>query len=276
MFQADLHCHSSCSDGSLTPPELVLRAKKKGLSGLSITDHDTISAYETAVAAAQEQGIRLGSGIELSCDFGALHIHILGYDFDVESPLLRQVCERHKERRLHRNREILSKLQKKGMKVTEEELMQTTKGKSVGRPHIAALLVEKGYVKSIRQAFDKWIGEDKPCYAPGEPFPIEEGIDAIHAAGGKAFLAHPHLAEMVYPKPIPWDRIFALPFDGIECFYGNFPAASAQRWIEIAQKKHWQCSGGSDFHGDAKPDIELGSSVVDEETFNNIFTRPLA
>lgn len=276
MFKADLHCHSTCSDGTLTPEELILKAKNMGLQGLSITDHDTIGAYETAIKAAQENNIRLGGGIELSCDFKHLHVHILGYDFDIHHPLILQVCALHKERRLKRNREILAKLQSKGMKVSEEELAQKTKGKSAGRPHIAALLVEKGYVKTIRQAFDKWIGEERPCYAPGQPFPIEEGISAIQKAGGKAFLAHPHLAEMVYPKPVPWDEIFRLPFDGIECYYGNFPASSARRWTEIAQKKGWLCSGGSDFHGETKPEIELGSSLVDENMFNKIFQHPLS
>ncbi|MBS0615461.1 MAG: PHP domain-containing protein [Verrucomicrobia bacterium] len=276
MFKADLHCHSTSSDGSLTPEELIIKAQKMGLQGLSITDHDTVGAYETAIPAAKANNIRLGSGIELSCDFQRLHIHILGYDFDVNSPKIHQVCELHRQRRLHRNREILIKLEKRGMKIAEEDLVQKTKGKTAGRPHIAALLVEGGYVKSIRQAFDQWIGDGKPCYAPGAEFPIEEGIDAIHAAGGKAFLAHPHLAEMVYPKPIPWEAILSLPFDGIECYYGNFPAKSAKRWLDIAEKKHWLVSGGSDFHGVAKPDIELGTTVVDEGIFNSIFEHPLA
>lgn len=273
MFRADLHCHCTCSDGTLTPREVIAHASKIGLQGLSITDHDTMQAYDTAIEAAQDYGIRLGSGIELSCDFENLHIHVLGYDYDLKNPLMHAVCKRHTERRLLRNREILGKLQKKGMRITEEELEKIGEGKSIGRPHIAHLLVQKGYVQSIRQAFDKYIGEGKSCYAPGEPFPIEEGIAALHAARGKAFIAHPHLVAM---DPSDWDKLLNLPFDGIECYYGNFPAARAERWLKIAQEKKWLISGGSDFHGDVKPEIELGCSTIDAPAFNKIFQHPLA
>jgi hypothetical protein len=264
-FYADLHCHSNCSDGTLAPGELVLHAKKIGLQGLAITDHDTIDAYRTAVPVAKKLGIRLGCGVEFSCQFQGFSIHLLGYDFSLSAPNVHDLCLRHQKRRESRNRAILEKLKAHQMEIAYEELQG---GHTIGRPHIAQLMVDKGYVKNIREAFHLYIGEGKKCYVAGEPFLVEEALEVLHGAHGKAFIAHPQLL----PDDFPVDELLKLPFDGIECYYARLRKKS---WIEIAVGKKWLMSGGSDFHGTVKPEIELGCSGVDKATFDAIFQHEL-
>jgi 3',5'-nucleoside bisphosphate phosphatase len=265
-YFADLHCHTTCSDGSSSPLELIQLAKHRGLKGLSITDHDTIDAYQTAIPAAKAAGLLLGTGVEFSCQFQGISLHLLGYDFDLKNPGIHQLCQRHKKRRESRNRAILAKLDEAGMPIDYEELL--VYGNTIGRPHIAQLMVEKGYVKNLREAFNHYIGEGKKCYSAGEPFTVEEAIDVLHQAGGKAFVAHPQLL----PEEFPLEDLLKLSFDGLECYYSRLFIKS---WVEIAQERGWLMSGGSDFHGSIKPETELGCCGVDQETFNKIFQRPL-
>lgn len=265
-YFADLHCHTHCSDGSSSPEQLIEHAKKIGLKGLSITDHDTIDAYQTATAAAKKAGLLLGTGVEFSCEFHGISLHLLGYDFEIKNTAIQQLCDRHRKRRESRNRAILEKLSQHGMPIAYDELLSKAVGKIIGRPHIAMLMVEKGYVKNMREAFNHYIAEGKKCYVQGEPFQVEEAINVLHAAGGKAFVAHPQLL----PEEFPIDKLLKLPLDGLECYYSRLFKKS---WLEIAQSKGWLVSGGSDFHGSVKPEIELGCSGVDEETFHRIFEK---
>jgi predicted metal-dependent phosphoesterase TrpH len=267
FFCADLHCHTTCSDGTLTPEELVRHAKEIGLSGLAITDHDTVEAYQTAPQVAKEVGILLGTGVEFSTLFNEMSVHVLGYDFQLTHPELLSLCHWHRLRREKRNRVILEKLSQFKMPIEEKELNK--KGALIGRPHIAQLMVEKGYVTSIAQAFQLYIGDDKPCFYRGESISTEETIGVIHRAGGKAFLAHPHL--LTHTSKIK--ELIKLPFDGIECYYGKFSKDQEKRWIKLAQEKGLLISGGSDFHGAVKSYISLGCSWVDETSFHQIFTR---
>lgn len=266
MFRADLHCHTTFSDGSMTPEELLRHAKEIGLSGISITDHDTIEAYGVAPLIASELGLLLGTGVEFSSLFQTLSVHILGYDFNLSSPAIRKLCQRHQERRTKRNRLILEKLSRLSMPLLEEELLAMGE-RTVGRPHIAQLMVKKGYVSTIKQAFNLYIGDGRPCFDPGDSISAEETIFIIHQGGGKAFIAHPQLLE--HANKIK--ELLKLPFDGLECYYAKFPPEQEKRWIRIAKEKGWLMSGGSDFHGSAKPYIQLGSSWVDEESFHKIF-----
>ncbi len=268
MFRADLHCHTTCSDGTMTPREILLHAKEIGLGGLSITDHDTIDAYLEAPAIAKELGLLLGHGVEFSCIFRKMSVHILGYDFELQSTAIRELCMRHRQRRSLRNKTILEKLSRVGMPIQEEELLRIGE-KTLGRPHIAQLMVQKKYVSSIKEAFNRFIGDGKPCYDPGVGIPVEETIEIIHRGGGKAFIAHPHLLE--HANRIK--DLLKLPFDGIECHYAKFPPEQEKRWLQVAAEKNWLISGGSDFHGTIKDYIQLGCSWVDEQTFRKIFQR---
>lgn len=270
MFRADLHCHTTCSDGSYSPQDLVLYAKQIGLSAIAITDHDTMEAYKTAVGKAQEVGLILGTGIEFSCTFKDVSVHILGYDFLLDDGPMTQLCQQHEQRRLKRNREILKQLAKQNMPIQEEELFAKA-DKSIGRPHIAQIMVEKGYVPTIKHAFQHYLGDGKSAYVRGDPFSVIETIDILHQAQAKAFLAHPHLID----RRSIVKALLELPFDGIECYYGTFLADQEKKWIELAKEKKLLISGGSDFHGSVKPYVALGCSWVDEETFHTIFTRPI-
>lgn len=270
-MKADLHCHSTASDGTVSPEELILLGKKKGLWGLSITDHDTIDAYKEAIVIAQREGIHLGSGIEFSCDYNACSVHILGYDFLLTDTGMKDLCSRHQKRRMDRNLAILEKLEKLGLPIDRESLFHTADRKTIGRPHIADQMLRKGYVGSIQEAFVKYLGDGKSCYVPGDSFSIQETIDIIHRAEGKAFIAHPHLL----PKNIFLKDLLKLPFDGIECFYSRFSEEAAKPWLKIAKEKKWLISGGSDFHGSIKPEIKLGASYVGKEEFEKIFEKPL-
>ncbi|MEK7339550.1 MAG: PHP domain-containing protein, partial [Verrucomicrobiota bacterium] len=229
MFRADLHCHTKCSDGTSSPEELLYQAKSIGLQGLSITDHDTTAAYATAIPIAKELGILLGTGVEFSCSFEGQSIHILAYDFILSNPNIEILCKKQQLNRTQRNQVILEKLQSKGIFIEQEEL----DGLSVvlGRPHIAQLMIKKGYVNSIQEAFALYLGDNKSCFYRGELLQIEETMDLIHQAHAKVFLAHPHLMS----RSISVKNLFKLPFDGIECYYAKISSAQEKRWINLAK-----------------------------------------
>ena len=261
-FRADLHCHSNCSDGTDSPIELLHLAKKQGLQGISITDHDTLAAYtDEFFSIAKKLGLEVLVGVEFSADHRGHSVHILGYGMDPKSEAMQKLQEHHKRRREKRNKAILDKLEKKGFLIDD----LPTEG-VVGRPHIAQKMVEKGFVKDIREAFHQYLGDGKSCYVVLDMVSVLDTITAIHEAGGKAFVAHPHLQISVnFVK-----EILKFPFDGLECYYGNFFPHHERRWLQLAESKKLLISGGSDYHGSIKPNIELGSSWVDMPTFDRI------
>lgn len=267
-FRADLHCHTTCSDGSLSPEEIVGLAAKNSLQGLAITDHDSINAYATAIPAAQKAGIELITGVEFSTVHNDITVHILGYAFAPDNPLIRQLCERHQQRRQKRNQEILAKLAAHGMPLTMEEVMTST-DTSVGRPHIAMAMLKKGYIQSVAEAFHLYIGEEKSCYVRGDPFLVQEAIDILHQARGFAIIAHPHLVKESHIMR----ELLDMNFDGIEGYYAKMNPEQNRRWVKVGKKKEWLITGGSDFHGASKPFISLGCSTVDEGVFRVLQSR---
>ena len=268
-FRADLHCHSFCSDGSNSPIELVDLALEKGLQGLSITDHDTIEAYQTAVPYAKEKGLLLGMGVEFSCTHKKESVHVLAYDFQLDHPDFLVYCKRQQDKRALRNLMILEKLRRLSLVIEESEiLLHSPKSKVFGRPHIALVMVNKGYVRTIQEAFQLYLGDRKCCFVPGATFPVLEAVAVIHKAGGKVFLAHPHF----YREGDFVKELLLLGFDGIECYYGRSLPYKQERWLETARNRGLLVSGGSDFHGVAKPHLELGCSYVSFDLFSMIFT----
>jgi len=231
-FRADLHCHTLFSDGTLMPSQLLHLAKEIGLSGIAITDHDTIDAYSQAPAIAKQLGILLGCGVEFSSVFQKMNVHVLGYDFDLKSSAILQLCARHEQRRAFRNKAILDRLSRLGMTIYEEELLGGGQG-AIGRLHIAKRMVEKGYVDSIARAFHRYIGDGKPAYVPGDGISVQETIAIIHQGGGRAFIAHPHLLQ--HSRKVK--ELLKLPFDGIECYYAKLPSHQESRWLQIAKEK---------------------------------------
>ena len=259
-FRADLHCHTTCSDGTLSPEQLVALAVETKLSGLSITDHDTIDAYATAIPAAQAVGLPLIHGVEFSTSHRNVSVHILGYAFSLDHPAINTLCNAHIERRNMRNALVLEMLAEKGMPLDMDDIAGSRRP---GRPHIALAMIKKGYVESIEEAFHKYLGDGKSCYVQGKTFSTEESIDVIHQSGGFAVIAHPHLMK---DQQVMLD-LLKMDFDGIEAYYARFHASKHERWVKIAQHRKWLITGGSDFHGLNKTQNALGSSWVSEETF---------
>jgi predicted metal-dependent phosphoesterase TrpH len=257
----DLHCHTTCSDGTATPTEVLQLAKAAGLTGLSITDHDTVVAYDTAYDIAKNLGLTLLSGVEFSASHRGTSVHILGYGFDVKDPAITNFCLRHAQRRNERNGLILELLKKHKMPLSVEDVTVPFNKTlaTIGRPHIAYGMVMKGYVATIAEAFKKFIGEGCPCYAAGTPHSVDITIETIHQAKGVAIIAHPHLIG----DRATLQAILKMNFDGIESYYGNFVHHNSTRWLEIAAEKKWIVTGGSDFHGSIKPNQPLGSSWID-------------
>ncbi|HEV7737172.1 MAG TPA: PHP domain-containing protein [Chlamydiales bacterium] len=262
-FRADLHCHTICSDGTDTPEEVLRKAASLGLQGLSITDHDTIDAYTPEIMAlAVELNIRLLPGVELSSEWEKSSVHILGYGIDLQSSSLREFLVQMIQRRRERNADILQKLRGKGFVIELEEL-ENLAFKTVGRPHIAHLMVQKGFVNSWKEAFDRYLKDGAPCYAPGIKFTPTQVIEQIHLAQGKAILAHPHFL----PKGSFVRTLLRLPLDGLEGYYGNVHPFQEKPWIDMAKQRKWIVTGGSDYHGSVKPGITLGCSWVGLDTF---------
>jgi predicted metal-dependent phosphoesterase TrpH len=267
MKKFDLHTHTTCSDGSYTPEKLFEAAKNCGLSGVSITDHDTVDAY----FHMPKTDLRIGVGVEFSAFLNEDSVHILGYDFIFDHHVIKDFCLKHKNRRFHRNLAIIKKLQNLGFNITESDLYTRFDDRTVGRPHIAQLLIEAGICKSMEHAFKDYLAEGKKAFASGEKFSVQETIEVIKKADGKAFIAHPQLIK----KRHVLRELQKMPFDGIEVFYAKYPKKDTVTWEKLAHEKKWLMSGGSDFHGELKTFNQLGSSWVNEELFNLIFKRPI-
>jgi predicted metal-dependent phosphoesterase TrpH len=272
-FRADLHCHSTYSDGTATPQELIDLALSSGLKGLSITDHDTTQAYLSALSYAKDLPLELIPGVEFSATLDNVSVHVLGYSFSPFHSKILSLCTQHSMRRDARNREILERLSKLGISITPEDIIKASKSKleTIGRPHIAKALVQKGYVPTIKEAFKLYLGEGKSAYAKGMSLSVEETIETLHKANGLAIIAHPHLIE--HPKVI--HKLLEMNFDGLEGYYGNFNKEENARWTKIAQKKGWLITGGSDYHGEIKPNIYLGSSWISQDLFRILQERYL-
>jgi hypothetical protein len=266
-FKADLHCHSCFSDGADTPEQLIQLAVDKGFSGLSITDHDTIAAYGQAIDTADKKNILLLSGVEFSAFSHGEPVHILGYGYNLKSEAIARLCQKQQLRREERNRCILTKLRKLNIEISFDELMQTGSKGSIGRPHIAQLLLSRGIVSSLQEAFERYLAEGKAAYDPGEPISVEETLETIHRGRGLAVLAHPHLLK----RTTTVRALLRMPFDGLECYYARFTLDQEKKWIELAQQRKWLITGGSDYHGTTKPMSLFGSSWVGKETFDRLY-----
>lgn len=261
--RADCHCHSLHSDGSLSPSALLDLAFDRGLTGLSITDHDTLCAYTTAVPYAKQLGISLVSGIEISTQYQRNSVHVLGYAFDLNHEELHAFCRKLQCARENRNIKILERLAHYKVPITMSELKSRFPEGTLGRPHMAKLLVEKGYVNSMQAAFKRFLGNKSCCYVPGFEVEVPEAIELIQRAGGYAVLAHPHYLQPQRMLP----SLCAMPFDGIEIYYGQMTAIQQKPWLDIANKKGWLTTGGSDFHGAKKAYQSLGCAWTPVEVF---------
>ncbi len=257
----DLHTHSNYSDGTLTPSELVRHAKEKGLSAIALTDHDTVDGIREATAEAQKQEIELIPGIEFSAA-EETETHIIGLFIDCQNQTLLNTIEKLRFYRRRRMEEICRKLQKLGFNITIEECISLSGKDFVGRAHIAKLMVTKGYCATVQECFEKYIGLGKPAYAEKNELTAAEAIHAIKAAGGLAFLAHLHQTKYNTEKLHKLlTELKAAGLDGIEGYYTEYTPEHICNYRNLALEFSFALSGGSDFHAQMKPHIEIGKGT---------------
>jgi len=259
----DLHCHSTASDGTLSPTEVVNLAVSSGLSALALTDHDTIGGVAEAAEAARKAGLNFLPGIEISCDVPRpATMHLLGYGFDPQSPILLDLTTRLIEGRNDRNPRIIRKLNELGVAITMEEIEAEAGGNVVGRPHIAAVLLRKGYVSSIKQAFDKYLAQGAPAYFDKERLTSKQAIGLVLECGGVPVLAHP--VQLRTENDAQLERIVKdltdLGLVGLEVIHSDHDAALVEKYSKLADRFGLIKTGGSDFHGTNKKDIHLGTA----------------
>jgi len=260
MLRCDLHTHTFYSDGTRSPQELIKLAQEKGIRILGITDHDEIAGIEEAIEFASKVGIEIVPGVELSTIYDEIDVHILGYMIDYKSRELKDFLQYIKDVRGKRAYKILEKLKEFNIDIPLNILKKYAGYGAIGRPHIARAMKELGYVNDISEAFDKYIGYDKPAYVPKFKLSIPEVIDLIHKYGGVAILAHPDLIkdkkEEIIKKTLEWG------IDGFEIWHPDNGAETREYIMKLAGNHNLVLTGGSDFHGENKIGYELGTPVL--------------
>ena len=260
MPRIDLHIHTIFSDGTYTPEEAVLQAKRLGLVAISITDHDSIAGLDRALAAGERMGIEVVPGVEMSTDVGEDEIHILGYFLNWKKEDFLRQLERFQAARANRNQKLLKKLDDLGMRVDYREVRKLAPHGVISRLHIARLMVEKGYVSSIGDAFEQWLNPGKPAYVQKmkvSPFNI---IELLLKAEAIPVLAHPFLSHR--DDLIP--NLIKEGLKGIEVYHSAHNPQRVAHYQRIAQKHHLLITGGSDCHGEAKDKVLMGRIKVPE------------
>lgn len=259
MSRLDLHLHTTHSDGSFTPTEVIDLAHKAGVTALAITDHDITTGILEATLAGQEHGIEVIPGIEISSIMGTSELHILGYFLDYQDARLNERLARLRESRHRRNPKIIERLQAAGIAITYEEVRVLAGTDSVGRPHIARVLMEKGVVASAKEAFDLWLADGRPAYVPRELPTPSDAMQWIREAKGLPVLAHP-----TWVKPTDGTltdlvrQLKADGLDGVEVHYSTHTPRQTREYLALAKQLDLLVTGGSDFHGLTKPDIDVG------------------
>jgi len=256
---ADLHCHTTFSDGLFTPEQAVTRARKLGLAAIAITDHDSISGIDRAVACGRDLGIEVVPGAEMSCYVNGIDLHMLGYYFDTRSTEVLDFFTAMRQYRSERARMMVEKLRELGVKVSFDDIRRTAGDAAVGRPHVAQALVSLGAVGSQEEAFRRYIGHAGPAYVPKKKLEPHEAVEFIRRHGGVAVIAHPatyHNDNAVYAA-------IAAGADGIEVWHPDHSERDVSHYREIAQKNALLVTGGGDCHGGRKGGhIYLGEVTV--------------
>ena len=257
MKKIDLHIHTTASDGTFTPEEVVREASRLGLAAVAITDHDTAEGYPAAAAEGAKLGLEVVPGIEISTKFRAA-VHILGYYIDVNSPALEEVLDWMHRDREERNVKLCAMLREQGVDI-DNERMHARFGDFVGRPHFAEIMVENGMARDVNDAFERLLNKNRPYFIPRQFLPIERSVEIIREAGGIPVLAHPfqyrlddaQLRELI-------EHCMDSGLEGMECRYTGYDARQCAYLESLAAEYGLVRTGGSDFHGAIKGDIRLG------------------
>jgi len=280
----DLHLHSNRSDGTCTPKELVKHAAKNDLGTISITDHDTIDGIKEALDESTKMNIKLIPGIEISAKYPKGTLHILGYGVDTQCHEFIGKLEKFQEIRKNRNIEIIDKLNTLGIDINMNEMLQNKKDvKSLGRPHIATMLIKKGIASNMNDAFDRYLGKSGSAFVDKEVFDSKESIEMIHKANGIAVLAHPSTLNLSdIELKLYLERLKEEGLDGIEVYSSAHTIDLIKFYKKTAAEMNFMVSGGSDFHGLLKKSVKIGiyfegkkilSSMVSEQILKRAYTE---
>lgn len=258
MGKADLHIHTNASDGDLSPKQVIKKVKSKGLETFSITDHDTITGYLDAKKSADEEDLELIPGVEISTVWEKREIHVLAYAFDEQNERFLNLIQNQRSARRKRMRAIIELLKKEGLDINYDEVRAESLNGNLGRPHAATVLISKGYVASVSEAFIRYLSSDKIKDIKTEYAKLDEVVATVHDAGGILSIAH--------PGPLYTDQdireLLKYPFDGIECIHPSHSYKKQKKYLDMAKDKNLLITGGSDFHGSGKSEYDPYLGVV--------------
>lgn len=255
----DLHCHTLASDGTQTPAQLVGLAHQLGFTHLAITDHDSVASVREAQGCGEACGIKVIPAVELSARYQGQPMDILGYGINPESPQLTRALRKMVARRNDRTPKIIDRLVEHGIEISLDDVLASAGGEVIGRPHVARALVNRGVVGSIQEAFERHIGRGRYGYVAKEVFTLEEAVHVIQKSGGIAVLAHPrylHLSIEEFERMM--DVLVGAGLSGIEVYYSQHSCSQVERFAAAAERRNLLATGGSDYHGETKPHINLG------------------
>lgn len=260
MDTIDLHTHSTFSDGTFTPSQLVKYAEEKGLKAFALTDHDTTEGIKEAKSI--ETNVEVISGVEISTRYDKKEIHIVGLYVNENDADLNKQLKYYREKRVTRNFEILEKLNSLGVNITIDDVKESCTGDVISRAHIAKALVSKGFVGSYTEAFDRYLGDNKCAYVPRETLNYEESMELITKAGGVPVLAHPLLYKMSDTNlENMMVKLRQKGLKAVEVYYSTHSNSDTQHVMAMANRVGLIYSGGSDFHGATKPKIDMGTGM---------------
>ena len=269
-LRIDLHIHSTASDGSLTPADIIGHAQKLNLAAIAITDHDAVGGSKEALRIGIPPALHFLTGVEISAAHppffpGSGSFHILGYAIHLDDRDLNQALLKLRDARKNRNPEILKRLNKLGLPISLEEVRQEVGEVQLGRPHIAYAMVKRGFVASVNEAFEKYLGTAKPAYVDKERIECEQAINLIRAAGGIPVLAHPALLNIEDDRQLDalLQNLMKIGLAGIEVYYPGHSPRQIRQYAELARKYSLLMTGGTDFHGSITPEIKMGSGEGD-------------
>ena len=260
MPEIDLHSHSTASDGTFTPTDLVRHARDLGLKAIALTDHDTTNGLAEAMEAGKRFGVEVIPGCELSLVFETGFMHLLGLWVPVDAPLLNGVLKDLREKRGTRNLRVIQKLNEQGIDITYKEVLDLAGDATVGRPHFARILMQKGVVSSITEAFALYLGTKGSAYIPKDKLTPEQAFDILKKEQATIVLAHPYSLELSGEAEVQAiQRLARLGMDGLEAYYSLHSPVQTKKYLDLCARFDLLPSSASDFHGTVKPGIELGT-----------------